>query len=132
MTGIGFGLIADIGQVCARRLPLLRQIVRSQDAAESEMSLKERTVAKAARVLRENEVLLHGGGLSIAQLQLAGAARFSVRLGSNCTARRPWPPRYGGRGQRPTRGLLVQPLARKWEDQQLPATPPDVKTTFVF
>lgn len=132
MTGIGFGLIADVGQVGNRRLPLLRQIVRGQDAAESEMSLKERTVARAARLLKENEVLLHDGGLSIAQLQAAGVARFIVRLGTNCTARRPYLPKYKGRGRRPTRGVLVRPLARKWKNRKLPATPPDVKTTFIF
>lgn len=132
MTGIGFGLIAEVGQVGDQRLPLLRQIVRGQDAAESEMSLKERTVAKAARLLKENEVLLHDGGLSVAQLQAVGVARFIVRLGSNCTARRPRLPNYKGRGRRPTRGVLVRPLARKWKTQKLPATPPDVQTTFVF
>ena len=52
MTGIGFGLIADVGQVGEQRLPLIRAIVRGHDAAESEMSLKERTVAKAAGLLQ--------------------------------------------------------------------------------
>jgi len=132
MTGIGFGLIADVGQVGDQRLPLLRQIVRGQDTAESEMSLKERTVAKAARLLRDNKVLLHDGGLSIAQLQATGVARFIVRLGTNCTARRPYLPQYKGRGRRPTRGVLVRPLARKWKNRKLPATLPDVKTTFIF
>jgi hypothetical protein len=132
MTGIGFGLIADVGQVGDQRLPLIRQIVRGHDAAESEMSLKKRTVAKAAGLLQEVEVLLHDGGLSIAQLQAAGAARFVLRLGTNCTARRPELPDYKGRGRPPTKGILVRPLTRKWRDRTLPATPPDVTHTFVF
>ena len=132
MTGIGFGLIADVGQVGEQRLPLIRAIVRGHDAAESEMSLKERTVAIAARLLKDNEVLLHDGGLSIAQLQAAGAARFIIRLGTNCTARRPYLPVYKGRGRRPTRGVLVRPLTRKWKDRILPATRPDVMLTFEF
>lgn len=132
MTGIGFGLIADVGQVGDQRVPLIRQIVRGHDAAESEESLKERTVLKAAGLLQENEVLLHDGGLSIAQLQAAGAARFVLRLGTNCTARRPYLPDYRGRGRPPTKGILVRPLARKWKDRPLPATPPDVRHTFVF
>jgi len=41
MTGIGFGLVADVGQVGEQRLPLMRTILRGHDAAESEMSLKE-------------------------------------------------------------------------------------------
>ncbi len=130
MTGIGFGLMADVGQVGEQRLPLIRAIVRGHDAAESEMSLKERTVTQAARLLQTNEVLLHDGGLSIAQLQAAGAARFVVRLGTNCTARRPYLPVYKGRGRPPTRGVLVRPLARKWRHRLLPASPPDVTTTF--
>jgi hypothetical protein len=132
MTGIGFGLIADVGQVGEQHLPLIRAIVRGHDAAENEMSLKERTVAKAATLLKENEVLLHDGGISIAQLQAAGAARFVVRLGTNCTARRRYLPVYKGRGRRPTRGILVRPLTRKWKDRILPATRPDVTTTFEF
>lgn len=132
MTGIGFGLIADVGQVGEHRLPLLRAIVRGYDAAGSEMNLKERTVAQAARLLQANEVLLHDGGLSIAQLQAAGAARFVVRLGTNCTARRPYLPLYKGRGRRPTRGVLVRPLPRKWKHRLLPATSPDVTTTFAL
>lgn len=132
MTGIGFGLIADVGQVGEQRLPLIRAIVRVYNAAESEMSLKERTVAKAADLLQENEVLLHDGGLSLAQLQAAGAARFVVRLGTNCTARRPYLPVYKGRGRPPTRGILVRPLPRKWKNRLLPATHPDITTTFEF
>jgi hypothetical protein len=132
MTGIGFGLIADIGQVGDQRLPLIRRIVRGQNSGESEMSLKERTVGEATRLLGDDEVLLHDGGLSIAQLHTVGAKRFIVRLGTNCTARRPYLPQYKGRGRRPTRGVLVRPLSRKWKDRKLPATPPDVVTTFTF
>jgi hypothetical protein len=132
MTGIGFGLIADVGQVSGQRLPLIRAIVRGHDVAESETSLKERTVAKATSLLKENEVLLHDGGISIAQLQAAGAARFIVRLGTNCTARRPSLPVYKGRGRPPTRGTLVRPLARKWKNRVLSATPPNITTTFEF
>ena len=132
MTGIGFGLIADVGQVGEQRLPLIRAIVRGHNAAEKETTLKERTVAKAARLLNKDEVLLHDGGLSIAQLQAAGSARFVVRLGTNCTARRPYLPDYKGRGRRPTKGILVRPLSRKWKDRTLPATRPDVKSNFDF
>jgi hypothetical protein len=132
MTGIGFGLIADVGQVGEQRLPLIRAIVRGHNTAESEMSLKERTVVRAARLLKENEVLLHDGGISIAQLQAAGAARFIVRLGTNCTARRPYLPVYKSRGRPPTKGILVRPLARKWKNRILPATRPDVMMTFEF
>lgn len=132
MKGIGFGLIADVGQVSGQRLPLIRAIVRGHDGSENETSLKERTVAKAARLLKENEVLLHDGGISIAQLQAAGAARFIVRLGANCAARRPRLPIYKGRGRPPTRGVLVRPLARKWKNRILTATPPDVRRTFEF
>ena len=132
VTGIGFGLIADVGQMGEQRVPLLRAIVRGHDAAGSEMNLKERTVAKAARLLKENEVLLHDGGLSIAQLQAAGAARYIVRLGTNCTARRPRLPVYQGRGRPPTRGELVRPLPRTWKDRRLPATPPDITVSFEF
>jgi hypothetical protein len=132
LTGIGFGLVADVGQVGQQRMPLIRAIVRGRDTAERERSLKERTVAKAAHLLQENEVLLHDGGISIAQLQAADVARFVVRLGTNCTARRSYLPVYKGRGRPPTRGILVRPLSRRWKDRTLTATPPDVERTFEF
>jgi hypothetical protein len=132
MIGIGFGLIADIGQIGEQRLPLIRAIVRGQDAAESEMTLKERTLAKAAGSLKANEALIHDGGVSIMQVQVARAARFVVRLGTNCTARRPYLPATKGRGRPPTRGILVRPLARKWKGRMLAATDPDVTIRFNF
>lgn len=132
MIGIGFGLIADIGQVGEQRLPLIRAIVRGQDAAESEMTLKERTLAKSARLLKANEALIHDGGVSIMQVQVARIARFVVRLGTNCTARLPYLPTKKGRGRPPTRGILVRPLARKWKDRRLSATRPDVTIRFNF
>ncbi len=132
MIGIGFGLIADIGQIGEQRLPLIRAIVRGQDAAESEMTLKERTLAKAAGLLKANEALIHDGGVSIMQVQVARAARFVVRLGTNCTARRPYLPTKKGRGRPPTRGILVRPLARKWKGRMLAATHPDVTIRFNF
>jgi hypothetical protein len=51
-----------------------------------------------------------------------------ARVAKNVTARRATPPAYGGRGRRPTRGVLVRP--RRYGSRFLPATPPDQRVSW--
>lgn len=129
--GIGFGLIAQVGTVDGHRLPLLKAIVRGL-AAESEDELKKRTLKQACRLMRPDEVIVHDGGVTIAQAQWAGVPRFLLRLGTNCTGRRNQLPAYKGRGAYPKKGKLVRPLARVFNGKQIQATPPDFTATFKF
>lgn len=128
-VGIGFGLIAQVGTIQGHRLPLLKAIVRSR-ADEQEEGLKKRLLQQAGRLLAEGEVLIHDGGVSLAQVQAADIQRYVIRLSTNCTGRRNKLPGYRGRGPRPQKGALVRPLARVFKGKTLAATPPDVVITF--
>ena len=129
--GIGFGLITHVGQIEGHRLPLLKAIVRGQ-AGASEDGLKKCTLRQTARLIAVDEVLVHDGGVTVAQVQAARIPRFLIRLATNCTGRRPRLPAYKGRGVYPQKGQLVRPLARLFKDKPLAATPPDVTAQFEF
>jgi hypothetical protein len=62
---------------------------------------------------------------TVALLVGAGVKAWVTRLRKNFTARRAQPPAYRGRGARPRRGELVRPLARRYGQRALAATPPD-------
>jgi hypothetical protein len=130
-VGIGFGLIAQVGAIDGQRLPLLRAIVRGR-TTDSEDLLKRHTLQEAIRLMSVNEVLIHDGGVTMAEIHKAKVPRFLIRLGTNCTARRNYLPTYKGRGAYPKKGELVRPLARVFKGKQLPATPPDSTVTFWF
>lgn len=130
-VGIGFGLIAQVGTIDGHRLPLLRAIVRGR-TTDSEDMLKRRTLQEAIRLMSVNEVLIHDGGVTMAEIHRAKVPRFLIRLGTNCTARRNYLPTYKGRGAYPQKGELIRPLARVFKGKRLPATPPDSTVTFKF
>jgi hypothetical protein len=62
---------------------------------------------------------------TVALLLAAGVKAWVTRLRKNFTARRATPPAYRGRGARPRYGVLVRPLARRYGQRELAATPPD-------
>jgi len=130
--GIGFGLIAEVGHIEGQRLSLLKAIVRGPDGAQSEETLKKKTLQKAAHLLTEKQVLIHDAGVTLKQVHEVNIARFVIRLSCNCTGRRPQLPPYKGIGARPKKGILIRPLERVFNDNTLAATPADVTTTFIL
>lgn len=128
--GIGFGLIARVGQIDGQRLPLIQKIVRCTKPDDSEETLKTKVLHAAAASLSTEDVLVHDAGVSIADVQALAETNYVIRLASNCTARRPSLPAYKGKGRRPEKGELLRPLARTWQDRLLPATDPDVTASF--
>jgi hypothetical protein len=132
LKGIGFGLVVQVGQVGEQRIPLVKHIICAQQADLSERELKRQVLQTAGRSLGEHEVLVHDAGASIADMQAAGIACYVVRLALNCTARRNTLPPRKAKGRTPEYGALIRPLSRKWKTRTLPATPPDVVTSFAF
>ena len=132
MKGIGLALVVEVGQVGERRVPLLRRMIRPQDTEMDAHQLKQQALRAMAQDLEEHEVLVHDAGASIADMQAANVPRYVVRMALNCTARRNELPPRKSKGRRPEYGQLVRPLPRKYRERTIPATPPDVKTTFSF
>lgn len=130
-TGIGFGLIADIGSVGEQRVPLIRGIVRGETAGESETTLQRRTLNKAAKMLKEDEVSIHDAGVSLREIHEARIPRFVARQRSNITGRRNTLPLYRS-GRRHKFGEIVRPLARKRAGKVIAASPADCVETFSY
>lgn len=131
LAGVGFALVAEVGQVDGQRLPLLRKIIRAQPREQNPDSLKAVVLSWVGRNLAADEVLIHDAGAHISDMQAAGIPRYVIRMAKNCTLRRNFLPPY--RGGRPREyGQYVRPLPRQRQGKHIPATKPDGETTFCF
>ena len=129
---MAFGVIVDVGEVEGQRIPLLRRIHRIEGEDLSEKVLKQQTLRWVAEALAKNEIAVLDAGVKISHCQEAGLARFVVRLASNCTGRRNFLPNRKNRGRRPTRGDVVRPLARSRKGHLIPASKPDLESSFTW
>lgn len=132
LKGISFGLVADVGQIGQQRIPLLRQVIRTQKDNLSEAQLKADTLKWVAHHLDEDEAAVVDAGAKITDMEVAGIERYVLRVAQNITARRNELPAYKGRGCRPKWGERIRPFARKWKDKLIPATQPDHSGQFLF
>ncbi len=131
-VGICYGLIARVGYLDGQRIPILAAIVRGSRTVSQAAPLKMATLKRAVSLMEDNDVLLHDGGVSIAQIQAARVPRYVIRMSSNCTGRRPKVRPYKGVGVYPTKGELVRPLPRTFKGNFHAATPPDTQRRFRF
>lgn len=132
LPAIPFGLIASVGAVGSQTVPVVRQIVRAPTASASEAELVSAVLLQVAQQLAPDEAAVVDRGFSLRKVQAAQVPRWVCRVPKNFTARRATPPTYSGKGRRPTRGVIVRPLARKHKAKTLPATPPDHTETFTY
>ena len=131
VKGIGFALVVQVGQNGGQRLPLLRRIIRAEPETLTEGQFKALVLKRVGRDLAAHDVLVHDAGATVADMQMAGIARWVVRLDRNCTARRNLLPlRTSNKGRPVEYGVRVRPLARTYKGRELPATPPDMTTHF--
>lgn len=119
-----FGMVADVGSVGKKRLPLLRCLVRPKPG-ESEVAFQARLLKETARTLQKDELFVTDAGFSLADCLLCEGAGFVSRLDQNATARRNRLPEYKGHGARPKYGEVVRPLARTYKGKELEATSAD-------
>jgi hypothetical protein len=132
ISGVGFGLICDVGQVGGQRIPLLRHLIRTSVSDKSESKLKGDTLRWVRHHLDENEVAIIDAGVELSDMHQIKMPRFVIRLALNCTARRNYLPPYKGRGCRPQWGEKVRPLPRTRLDNEIAATSPDRCETIDF
>ena len=72
------------------------------------------------------EIMLADAGFKIKSCHEAQIERYMLRLAKNFTARRNYLAYAPGkRGQKPSKGPIVRPLARKHKEKEIAATPPD-------
>ena len=64
-------------------------------------------------------------GVKMAEVQAAGIERYVLRLATNFTARRNYPPPYCGKGRKPVYGERIRPLERSYKGKTIAASMPD-------
>lgn len=131
LPAVVLGVMVNSGQVGTQRIPLLRRIVRCQPQA-SKADFRGQLLCEAATQAASDQVIVVDAEFGIAELQAAGVACYVVRLARNATARRQQRPTYQGRGRPPQYGEKVRPLARKWKEHSIAATPSDAQSQFDY
>jgi hypothetical protein len=111
LPAVSFGVVVRMGQMGLQRVPLLKNLVRTDPANPSEKKLVNRLLRQVGQQLAPDEVALFDAGFKVAALQAADIKRGVIRLAANVTARRNYPAAYPGRGRRPVYGPTVRPLA---------------------
>jgi hypothetical protein len=124
LPAVIIGLVGEVGRLNGQRLALPRLFARVHPQDGREARLWQMLLKQVARLQRDDEIVVVDAGVNIRDLQEAGITRYVVRLATNFTAQRNVLPEHT-RGRKPTYGRLVRPLARRFKDNQLPATPPD-------
>ena len=132
MRGVSLGVICQVGQVDGQRIPLLRQLIRTNQQDRSEARLKANTLRWVKHHLDESEVAIIDAGVEISDMQTLGMPRYVVRMALNCTGRRDYLPAYKGRGCYPKWGEKVRPLPRTHRERAIESTPPDHCQTIQF
>lgn len=125
LCGVGFGVVCQVGHVAGQRIPLLRQIIRTNKTDRSEAKLKADTLRWVRHHLDESEVAIVDAGVEISDMQAVGMEQYVIRMALNCTGRRDYLPAYKGRGCRPKWGEKVRPLPRTHLENVIATTPPD-------
>ncbi len=133
LPAIELGMVATVGQIRERTIPVLVELNRSGDT----LSLLQ--LARTKQGCRD--VLVADRQVKMSHLEEAGLRHFVIRVGNgvsqraqqNLAARRSeiMSRESGKRGRKPTRGEMVRPLARHYKGKILGATPPDREENFV-
>lgn len=131
LPAISFGLIASVGHVGTQSVLLVRQVVRAPGPTATEAEVVSTVLRDVATQLASDEAAVVDRGFTLGRLHAVGVPRWVSRVPRNFTARRIAPPAYGGKGRRPSRGVLVRPLARTRQGHTLAATPPDRTETLL-
>ena len=125
LPAIPLGIIARVGSVARQRFGLPLGLVRADPDDPSPSAHRRALLKRAVELQAADDVLVMDREFTVGQVQAAGATVWVTRLLKNVTARRADPPPYPGRGRPATHGDLVRPLARRRQEREIPATPPD-------
>ena len=124
LPAVVFGMVGWVGRVGQQRMALLTDLIRADLRDASKTALQTHVLRQVAENLAEDEMPVLDAGFKLKTLLQVGLDRFVLRLATNFTARRNYLPEYEG-GRPPEYGDIVRPLARSYDDQQIPATAPD-------
>jgi hypothetical protein len=124
LPAVVFGMIGRVGRVGEQRMALLTNLIRADLQDGTKTVLQAKLLQQVAENLADDEMPVVDAGFKLKTLFQVDLERFILRLAKNFTARRNFLPEYGG-GRPSEYGDIVRPLARSYDDNQIPATPPD-------
>ena len=130
LPAVMFGVVVWVGQIGSQRVPLLKLLIRAEEAEGTDAKLMDKVLEQLGQSLQPDEIAIFDAGFKLAALQAAQIKQAVVRLAANATARRNEVAPYKGRGRHPIYGQIVRPLARQRKGKQIPATRPDFTTHF--
>ena len=124
LPAIELGLLARVGLILGKRIPLLCGLTRGGD------TLCLLRVAK--QKMSKQDVLIADPQVKIAHLAAAGIEHFVVRAAIDFTARTKEIPAYAGRGRYAKQGSIVRPLPRRYQGKSIASTEPGRREQFVY
>lgn len=125
LPAVIFGVVGKVGELHGQRIAVPQAFERVHPKDPSEARLWREILKNIHKTLSTDEIVVVDAGVKVRDLQETGLERYVVRLANNFTARRNVRPEYGRKGRKPVYGELIRPLARKYKDKLLTATPPD-------
>jgi hypothetical protein len=127
LPAVIIGITAQIGQIGAQRVAIPTQLLRVRTEDGREATLQAELLREVASDLADDEVGVFDAGFGLRELQEAGVGRYVVRLACNVTTRRAvLPDRAPDAKGRPREyGDIIRPLARRYRDHDIAASPPD-------
>jgi hypothetical protein len=120
LPAIVFGVMSIAGAIGTQRLPLVSAIIRGE-AETTEAALRKKLLQQVAETNAPQEVTVMDAGFGLKEIQENKVKRFVVRLAKNCTVRRNQLPAQK-RGRPAEYGESIRPLARTYQQKQIPAT----------
>ena len=118
------GMVARVGSVGEQRMALLTDLISADLHAPCDVTFQEQVLQAVLAGLAEDEMPVFDAGFKLKALLEAGFERFVVRLAKNFTARRNVLVKNES-GRPREYGALIRPLARRYKDKTIAATPPD-------
>lgn len=131
LPAVVFGIIAEVGEIGDQRIacPLAFERVIPKDPSENH--LWGVMLGHVGKILADDDIAAVDAGVKINDLQDAKIERYDLRLATNFTARRNYPPVYAGKGRKPVYGQRIRPLERHYKDKTLAKSKPDQEETWI-
>ena len=125
IPAVTMGVVGQVGSLNGQRLAIPQEFLRVEPQDGSEARLQARLVEQVVRKLNRDEAGIFDAGFKLKELQVADLKRYVIRLPRNFTARRNQVAAYKNIGRRPTYGEWVRPLPRRYNGNEIAATPAD-------
>lgn len=131
LPAVIFGVIGEVGEIGGQRIacPLAFERVHPKDPSETR--LWHDLLRWAHRRLAPDQIAVMDAGVKLTNVHEADLERYVLRLATNFTARRNYPPLYSGKGRKPVYGEKVRPLSRTWKGKAIPATQSDREESWI-